>query len=102
MRAAGALLLAATLSRCHPVERKQMSDEMRRGIMAAAPRVTLRAAGVAIELQRIPPGEFTMGSPPDEPGRAPNEPMRRVRISRPFYLGRFEVTQAQYRTVMGR
>lgn len=43
-----------------------------------------------------------MGSPADEEGHASNEdPMRGVRISEAFYLGRFEVTRGQYRTVMG-
>jgi formylglycine-generating enzyme required for sulfatase activity len=42
-----------------------------------------------------------MGSPQDEPGRDPGEgPQREVEISKPFYLGRCEVTQGQYEQVM--
>jgi formylglycine-generating enzyme required for sulfatase activity len=63
--------------------------------------VALEAGPVRIELVRVAPGEFTMGSPEEEPGHAENEsPARRVRISRPFALGRFPVTSAQYGMVM--
>jgi formylglycine-generating enzyme len=55
-----------------------------------------------MELVRIPVGEFGMGSPADEHGRGDDEgPQRRVAISKPFYMGRCEVTQAQWRAVMG-
>lgn len=52
---------------------------------------------IGIELVRIPAGEFPMGSPADEPGRRPDETLRDVRITRPFFLGRTEVTRGQYR-----
>jgi len=51
---------------------------------------------------RIPPGEFDIGSPPSEEGHEDyEEPMRKVRITKPFYLGKYEITYAQYRAVMG-
>lgn len=57
---------------------------------------------MTFQFVRIEPGGFEMGSPPDELGRLPNEgPPRRVKISKPFYLGRHEVTQVQYEAVMG-
>ena len=48
----------------------------------------------------VPAGEFSMGllQPPDDVRPAPR---RRVQLSRPFYIGRFEVTQAQWSQVMG-
>lgn len=50
----------------------------------------------------IPPGELTLGSPQDEPGRStPREDQRDGRIDRPFYLGRHEVTQREYAAIMG-
>ena len=59
-------------------------------------------AGVTMKLALIPAGEFMMGSPPSEIGREDDEgPPHRVRISRPFYMGKYEVTQAQYEAVMG-
>jgi formylglycine-generating enzyme required for sulfatase activity len=48
--------------------------------------VTMTAGGR--ELVLIPPGEFMMGSPPDELGRADDEKLHRVRITTPFYMAR--------------
>jgi formylglycine-generating enzyme required for sulfatase activity len=42
-----------------------------------------------------------MGSPPAEPGRRDNENQRRVVLSRGYYLQTTEVTQGQWKTVMG-
>jgi formylglycine-generating enzyme required for sulfatase activity len=56
--------------------------------------------GVTIELMRIPAGKFLMGSPDSEAQRADDEiPQHEVTISRPFYMGKYEVTQAQWRAV---
>jgi formylglycine-generating enzyme required for sulfatase activity len=45
----------------------------------------------------LPSGHFLMGAPPAEPGRDPAEPPpRMVTISRPFAIGRFDVTRADY------
>jgi sulfatase modifying factor 1 len=48
-----------------------------------------------------PAGAFTMGSPPDEPGHRPDEAQVQVTLSRGFWAGKFEVTQAQWRRVVG-
>jgi formylglycine-generating enzyme required for sulfatase activity len=54
-----------------------------------------------IKLKRIPAGTFLMGSPSDEKGAFDWEkPRHKVRITRPFYLGVYEVTQGQYQAVM--
>lgn len=46
-------------------------------------------------------GSFYMGSPSSEKGRDPDEsPVHRVKISKSFYLGTFEVTQRQFEFVM--
>ncbi len=52
---------------------------------------------IGLKLVRIPAGEFIMGSPATEKGRREDEPQRRVRLTRPFELGQFEVTRGQYR-----
>ena len=58
--------------------------------------------GIQIELILIPAGEFDMGSPPSEKARnVDEEPIRRIKISRPFYIGRYEITQAEWKAVMG-
>lgn len=79
-----------------------MTDDPARAMAQADARVTLHAGAAAIELVRIPAGDFAFGSPPSETERRPSEvPLRRARISRAFYLGRTEVTQAQWLAVMG-
>jgi formylglycine-generating enzyme required for sulfatase activity len=56
---------------------------------------------IGMTLKRIPAGEFLMGSPADREGAEDDEkPQHSVRITRDFYLGVYEVTQAQYKDVM--
>ncbi|MHC4167776.1 MAG: SUMF1/EgtB/PvdO family nonheme iron enzyme [Planctomycetota bacterium] len=50
--------------------------------------------GPKMEFVRIPPGTFQMGWPDSEESR-------KVRITEPFYMGKYEVTQAQWKAVMG-
>jgi formylglycine-generating enzyme required for sulfatase activity len=52
-------------------------------------------------LVEIPPGRFTMGSSTAEVSRSDDELLHDVEITRPFFLGQTEVTQQQWRTVMG-
>ena len=57
---------------------------------------------IAMEFVPIPAGEFDMGSPPDEEGRYDDEgPVHHVNIEKAFYMGRYEVTQKQWRAIMG-
>jgi formylglycine-generating enzyme required for sulfatase activity len=45
----------------------------------------------------VPAGSFTMGSPPSEPERLPDEgPQHKVTIARPFAVGRYELTFAEW------
>jgi formylglycine-generating enzyme required for sulfatase activity len=58
--------------------------------------------GVTMKLTLIPAGKFMMGSPKTELGHEYNEGLQHeVQISDPFYMGFCEVTQAQWRAVMG-
>ena len=51
-----------------------------------------------IEFVLVPAGQFVMGSPANETDRQDDEgPAHMVRITRPFYLGKYELTNAQYR-----
>jgi formylglycine-generating enzyme required for sulfatase activity len=54
---------------------------------------------IFIAMVVIPGGSFVMGSPSDEPGRSPSEgPQHDVQVS-DFWMGRYPVTQIQWRTV---
>lgn len=76
--------------------------EIRQAIAAGAKQLEFKIGAVSFELVRIEPGEFDMGSPEHEVGHTATEsPLRRIRISKAFYLGRYEITQAQYKTVTG-
>jgi formylglycine-generating enzyme required for sulfatase activity len=57
-------------------------------------------ASVALEMIWVEPGTFTMGSPTTEAGRSTNETQHEVTLTQGFYLGKYEVTQAQYEAVM--
>jgi formylglycine-generating enzyme required for sulfatase activity len=63
------------------------------------PREVVNSIGMKLVL--IPPGEFRMGSPASDEDREKDECQAQVRITKPFYLGMHEVTQAQYERVMG-
>ena len=57
--------------------------------------------GVKFEFVSIPAGKFIMGSPQSEPERNANEsPQHEVTLSS-FYMSKYEVTQAQWKAVMG-
>jgi formylglycine-generating enzyme required for sulfatase activity len=57
-------------------------------------------ATVAMDMIWCPPGTFTMGSPLSEAGRQSDETEHNVSLTQGFYLGKYEVTQAQYEAVM--
>ena len=52
-------------------------------------------------LRRIEAGTFKMGSPQDELGRSENEDLHAVTLSKPYWMGVFEVTQKQWELAMG-
>ncbi len=56
---------------------------------------------VGMKFALIPPGKFEMGSPKSESGRFNVESQHVVEITDSFYLGIYEVTQAQYEKVVG-
>ena len=67
---------------------------------AQAPKEITNSIGMKLVL--IPKGTFMMGSPESEQGRNENENQHEVTISKDYYLGVYEVTQAQYEKVMGK
>ncbi|MEI7855632.1 MAG: SUMF1/EgtB/PvdO family nonheme iron enzyme, partial [Planctomycetota bacterium] len=57
--------------------------------------------GIKLDLVLIPAGKFMMGSPASEYGRIVNETQHEVTLTKPFYMGKYEVTQEQWEGVMG-
>jgi len=74
-------------------------NELSLAIVAAPP--------ASLNMALIPAGTFQMGSPVTPLNVAPyfnqavSQPVHAVSISRPFWIGRYEVTQAEYQAVMG-
>jgi formylglycine-generating enzyme required for sulfatase activity len=69
--------------------------------MAARPSGKTFTNRVGMKFVLIPPGKFMMGSPEGELGREYYEIRHQVTLTRPFYLAATEVTQRQWKTVMG-
>jgi formylglycine-generating enzyme required for sulfatase activity len=79
----------------------ELVDAFELGQRLAPGRDELRNS-VGMTLRLIPAGVFRMGSPANEPRRGTDEFLHEVQITRPFFMGAHEVTQGQYRAVMGR
>jgi formylglycine-generating enzyme required for sulfatase activity len=63
-------------------------------------KLTVDLSGrVKMEMVLIPADEFKMGD--DESGMESEKPVHKVNITKPFYLGKYEVTQEQWEAVMG-
>ncbi len=54
-----------------------------------------------IRFRWCPPGRFLMGTPANEAGRRPDETPVDVTLTRGFWMAAFEVTQGQWRRVVG-
>jgi formylglycine-generating enzyme required for sulfatase activity len=95
------LLLAGSLAAC------RQADPAPTTFVAATPSPFDGAAAgdartvAGVELRWCPPGTFLMGSPPAEPERRPGEDQVEVTLTRGFWAGRFEVTQGQWRRIVG-
>jgi formylglycine-generating enzyme required for sulfatase activity len=69
-------------------------------LQAQSPKEITNSIGLKLVL--IPKGTFMMGSPASEELRQEDETQHEVTISKGYYLGVYEVTQAQYEKVMGK
>ena len=89
-------LLTATSSIAQVIEK---TAGPKREITAASIGIPEKLAvdlggGVKIDMIMVSAGEFTMGDNESKPSHT-------VKLTRPFYLGQFEVTQEQWKAVMG-
>ncbi len=60
-----------------------------------APREYTNQAGIRLKLFVVQ-DQFTMGAPRSEKGQRANEFQRRIRLTKPFYAGLFEITKEQF------
>jgi formylglycine-generating enzyme required for sulfatase activity len=70
------------------------------GSLWAQPKTFTSSGGMEFVL--VPSGEFQMGcSPSDKECGGAEKPAHQVKITKPFYIGKFEVTQGQWKGLMG-
>jgi formylglycine-generating enzyme required for sulfatase activity len=82
--------------------RQRIEEQVLKAPVSAADDPEILTTSIGLKLKRIPAGTFLMGaSPEDKEADADERPQHRVTISRPFYLGIHEVTQSEYKQIMG-
>jgi formylglycine-generating enzyme required for sulfatase activity len=95
-------------------EAKRRQEETAKALGVKVEQDIDLGGGVKMTLVLIPAGEFMMGSPPTPSPEQLQKlyagelvwyqgefPQHRVKITKPFWLGKTEVTQAQWQAVMG-
>ncbi len=110
------LLVLPLLSGGVAISAQQTSSDLPLGIVAEKPeqgphvetefgfmvpyKTTIPGTDVQFEMIPVPAGSFKMGSPEAEPDRREDEgPQIQVELS-PFWIGKFEVTWAEYKRYM--
>jgi formylglycine-generating enzyme required for sulfatase activity len=84
-----------------PAPKPETKPETKPKPASTKPSAPVRRSAPEIEMVYVTGGTFLMGSPENEPGRDSWEgPQHRVTVQS-FYIGKYEVTQAQWRAVMG-
>jgi formylglycine-generating enzyme required for sulfatase activity len=81
---------------------KVSSEAPRRALASGAREVTFHVGRAEFVLTRIPAGAVAACPAGSAAGaNPPDNALRGIRVSRPFYLGKFEVTQLQFAEIMG-
>ena len=93
----------ATLVEAQPDPAVVTDPTLRAAIAATGLAWRVRDTGTQIELVLIPPGTFQMGcnASTSYSCSASESPKHQVTLTNPFYLGRYEVTRPQWKSVMG-
>jgi formylglycine-generating enzyme required for sulfatase activity len=109
---AGVLVLAGGSFLAAPGAPRHVWKPARAQVAAARKigRPVFLTNSIGMKFALIPAGSFLMGSPPtelergspDSGGEEAEGPQHLVVISRPLYMQRTEVTQAQYRAIIGK
>ncbi len=101
LKAANRVMASATVKE----DAQEVSMNSKKAAVPAALSKTMELSlskDVKMKLALVPAGKFLMGSPAAEEGRAVNEmPQHEVTISRPFYMGIYEVRQEEYEAIVG-
>jgi uncharacterized protein (TIGR02996 family) len=80
-----------------PEWQSRLQELLDRGVRPPVPTIT---NSLGMKLALIPAGRFLMGSPPEEKGDPDELPRHEVEITRPFFLGVYQVKQSEYEAVM--
>jgi formylglycine-generating enzyme required for sulfatase activity len=78
------------------LQRTTQTPAIKAGTDLSLPKTITAHGGYKLHIIR-PEGQFTMGASRREPGRRANESRRTIALTRPFFLGTQEVSNAQYR-----
>ena len=91
------------LDRCvnAPVRGSQASTSASCNLLGTGSRPSTFTNSLGMTFKYIPPGTFTMGSPTNELGRYRDETQHQVTLTQGFYMQTTEITQGQWKTVMG-
>jgi uncharacterized protein (TIGR02996 family) len=97
------LRLLTTLTQRIEVPRRTELEERLRSLLKSGvqPIGPFFTNSLGMRFSLIWPGTFLMGSPETEEGRKNDETQHRVRLTKPFYLAKYPVTQACWQKVMG-
>lgn len=86
-------------SRVDPLKEGLSEDEGGEAVGVDQGRVITNRWGMKFRL--IPSGSYKMGSSPEKKGPFDSSPDRMIEIENPFRIGVYEVTQAEWRKIMG-
>jgi len=96
------LLSVALPKESQRVEEQRRLEELKRQRKEQEPKLfPTFENSLNMKFVLIPPGTFRMGSPLSESGRVSNENQHLVTLSKGFYMQTTEVTQGQWKVVMG-
>ena len=90
-----------------PLPARDSSKAIYTVMESGPPEITLDIPGLPedatpLVVVRIPAGSFMMGRSLEEPGSSEEEdPLHRVNVGYDFYIGKYELTQAQWQAVVG-
>lgn len=108
---ATALIMAVMLAQAEAAAKGAPLWDGKESVAQYAKRAGLKPAemlslgdGLTLEMVLIPAGSFMMGSPDSEARTEEHigkEGLHKVTLTRPFYMSKYEITQAQYQKLMG-